>query len=85
MESLKGAARKALDRAGLRKRIAVLEAEVQECRQLNLRLAELCDVMMELLVPAADRDERRIAEVIERYQADVGDPHGWSAGSQRPR
>ena len=64
------------DRAGLtsvrqveelRERVAVLEDEVQECRQLNLRLAELTDVVAELLLPAAQRDEAKVAEVLERY------------------
>ena len=55
-------------------RVAVLEAEVQECRQLNVRLAELCDVVTELLLPAADRDEAALAEALERYRADIGDP-----------
>ena len=41
----------------LRERVAVLEDEVQECRQLNLRLAELTDVVQELLLPVAQRDE----------------------------
>jgi uncharacterized protein DUF6752 len=55
-------------------RVSVLEAEVQECRQLNVRLAELCDVVSELLLPAADRDEAALAEALERYRADIGDP-----------
>jgi hypothetical protein len=55
-------------------RVAVLEAEVQECRQLNVRLAELCDVVSELLLPAADRDETALAEALERYRDDIGDP-----------
>jgi hypothetical protein len=69
----KGAARKvAALGAGrqveeLQARVAVLEDEVQECRQLNLRLAELTDVVGELLLPVAQRDEARIAEVMERY------------------
>ena len=50
---------------------AVLEDEVQECRQLNLRLAELTDVVGELLLPVAQRDEDRIAEVMERYSKGV--------------
>lgn len=48
-------------------RISALEDEVQECRQLNLRLAELTDVVGELLLPVAQRDEARIAEAVERY------------------
>ena len=51
----------------LRERVAVLEDEVQECRQLNLRLAELTDVVQELLLPVAARDEQRITEVLEKY------------------
>ena len=51
----------------LRERVATLEAEVQECRQLHLRLAELTDVVQELLVPVAQRDEGRVSEVLEKY------------------
>lgn len=51
----------------LRQRVDVLEEEVQEARQLNLRLAELTDVVQELLLPVAQRDEGRIAEVMEKY------------------
>ena len=71
MESLKKAAR---NRSALRRRVAVLEQEVQECRQVNLRVAELCDVMMELLLPVAERDEKAISEVLDRYREGVGDP-----------
>jgi len=51
----------------LRERVAVLEDEVQECRQLNLRLAELTDVVEELLLPVAQRDEQRVSAVLEKY------------------
>jgi flagellar biosynthesis/type III secretory pathway chaperone len=51
----------------LRDRVAELEEEVQECRQLNLRLAELTDVVQELLLPIAQRDEQKISEIMERY------------------
>jgi len=51
----------------LRARVALLEEEVQECRQLNLRVAELVDVVQELLLPVAQRDEERSAEVMEKY------------------
>lgn len=51
----------------LRARVAELEDEVQECRQLNLRLAELTDVVQELLLPVAARDEAKVAELVERY------------------
>lgn len=51
----------------LRERVAVLEDEVQECRQLNLRLAELTDVVQELLLPVSQRDEQRVAATLEKY------------------
>jgi flagellar biosynthesis/type III secretory pathway chaperone len=51
----------------LRDRVSELEEEVQECRQLNLRLAELTDVVQELLLPIAQRDESKISEIMERY------------------
>jgi len=54
-------------RGGLRQRVEALEVEVQECRQLNLRLAELTDVVQELLLPVAQRDEQRVTEVMEKY------------------
>jgi hypothetical protein len=52
----------------LRDRVAELEDEVQECRQLNLRLAELTDVVQELLLPLALRDEARLAQAVERFE-----------------
>lgn len=71
MESLKQRAR---NRSSLRKRIRALEQEVQECRRVNLRVAELCDVMMELLLPVAERDEKAITDLLDRYREGVGDP-----------
>ena len=56
-----------VDMVKLAARVKELEVEVQECRQLNLRLAELTDVVQELLLPVAQRDEARVAEVMERY------------------
>ena len=50
-------------------RLLDVEASVQENRRLNRRVAELVDVVAELLVPIADRDEDRVQEVLERYRA----------------
>jgi len=58
----------------LEDRVTELEAEVQECRQINLRLAELTDVVAELLLPVAQRDEARIDEVLRKYHESVGVP-----------
>jgi hypothetical protein len=70
------------DVLGLRQRLAELEEEIQECRQVNLRLAELCDVMMELLLPVADRDEEQVQAILARYRADVSDPLRWRSGTE---
>lgn len=48
-------------------RIEQIEAEVQENRQLNLRLAELIDVVQELLVPLASQDQERIRAATEKF------------------
>jgi len=65
---------------GLGDRLTELEAEIQECRQVNLRLAELIDVMMELLLPVADRDQEEVEAILARYRADVSDPLRWRSG-----
>jgi hypothetical protein len=49
-------------------RVAALEAAVQENRALNQRLADVVDVVTEVLVPAADRDDERL----RRALADLG-------------
>ncbi len=63
--------RSAANTDDLERRLGVLEDEVQECRQLNLRLAELTDVVQELLLPVAQRDEARVAELVEKYSKGV--------------
>ena len=57
--------------AGVRGRLAVLEAEVQENRQLNRRIAELTDVVAELLLPLADRDEEQTRAALARYRTEL--------------
>ncbi|MBD3945795.1 DUF6752 domain-containing protein [Nocardioides ganghwensis] len=54
----------------LEKRVAALEAAVQENRALNVRLAELTDVVTELLLPVAARDEERLEELLGKYRGD---------------
>jgi hypothetical protein len=53
--------------ARLTKRVSDLEAEMQEHRQLNVRLAELTDIVQELLLPVAQRDQERLDEVLAKY------------------
>lgn len=83
MESVKRLGRQLRANAALASRVSALEEEVHECRQLNLRLAELCDVMMELLVPVADRDPERVDELLARYRDEISDPRPWAEADQR--
>lgn len=53
---------------GLPERVRALEAEVQENRQLNRRIAELTDVVTELLIPLEARDQDKVDEVLGRYR-----------------
>jgi TolA-binding protein len=55
--------------AKMRQRIDTLEQEVQESRQLNKRLAEITDVVAEVLLPAEHRDEERLRAVLRDYEA----------------
>lgn len=61
-----------VDMINLAARVKELEAEVQECRQLNMRLAELTDLVQELLLPVAQRDPARVDELLKRYSDDLG-------------
>lgn len=54
--------------AQLEQRVADLEADLAQVRRHNLRLAELTDVVQELLVPMASRDEAAIETAIERFR-----------------
>jgi hypothetical protein len=49
-------------------RIQQLEDEVQENRNLNLKVAELIDVVQELLVPVASQDRARIEAALEKFE-----------------
>ena len=67
MKELAGRIRRPATDNDLRKRVAALEAEVQECRQLNLRLAELTDIVTDLLVPLSRGDEAGLRETLVKY------------------
>lgn len=56
----------------LQERVAELEAEVQEIRTYQQRLAELTDVMQELLLPLSQRDQDRVDEILVRYTDQLG-------------
>jgi hypothetical protein len=50
----------AADGQRLAARVKALELAVEENRRLNQRLADVVDVVTEVLVPAADRDDERM-------------------------
>jgi flagellar biosynthesis/type III secretory pathway chaperone len=68
---LKQAGGARVDMVKLAARVTELEAEVQECRQLNLRLAELTDIVQELLLPVSQRDQAKVEELLARYAGDL--------------
>jgi hypothetical protein len=75
---LRGASRRTMNRFSpirpvteLHRRILDLEAEVQETRRLNRRVAELLDIVQELLVPLAERDEAKVREYLDRYSSSL--------------
>jgi hypothetical protein len=50
----------------LTRRVDALEESVQENRRLNQRLVDVIDVVTEVLVPAADRDDARMQAALQR-------------------
>jgi hypothetical protein len=53
--------------AQLRERVDELEAALTECMRLNKRLAEVTDVVAEVLLPEGERDEERLRRLLEDY------------------
>jgi hypothetical protein len=74
MASIASRVRAAKDVLSLSDRMAALEEEVMELRQMNMRLAEIADVVMELLVPLERRDQEQVDRLIDTYRAGLGDP-----------
>lgn len=56
----------------LRARVEQLEADAAEARALSLRVAELTDLVAELVVPLARQDPERARALLEKYQAELG-------------
>lgn len=55
--------------ARLEAEVAELQVSVEESRRLNERLSDVLDVVTELLVPAVDRDDARLAAALESLQS----------------
>ena len=66
--------RKRVGPLSLYKRVLALEQEVQESRRLNQRLSDVLDVVTEVLVPAADRDDARLRDALTRLESVVRPP-----------
>ena len=72
MRPLKETARNVLDRVAgprlveLERQVADLQVAAEESRRLNERLSDVLDVVVELLVPAVDRDDERLKEALGR-------------------
>jgi hypothetical protein len=72
MKPLKEIARQVLDRSAgprmveLERQVAELQAGLEESRRLNERLSDVLDVVVELLVPAVDRDDERLKDALGR-------------------
>lgn len=56
--------------ANLRREFKQLQAEVHDDRRLQRRVAEVTDIVGELLLPAADRDEDTLTARLEQYRSD---------------
>lgn len=61
--------RKMVGPLSLYKRVADLEQEIQESRRLNQRLCDVLDVVVEILVPVADRDDDRMRAALARLDS----------------
>ena len=57
--------------SSLRGRVAALEKELEADRQLHRKVAELSDVVAELLIPIQDRDEAKVAELLSQYRKTI--------------
>jgi hypothetical protein len=54
-------------------RVAALEEAVEENRRLNQRLADVVDVVTEVLVPVADRDDERLKRALRNLNKTLDD------------
>jgi hypothetical protein len=55
----------------LQARVARLEEDIAESRRLNERLSDVLDVVVELLVPAVQRDDARLDEALKKLNQSV--------------
>lgn len=60
-----------LSNVSLERRVSELEAEIQESRRLNRRVAELLDIVEELLVPLSLRDEEKVRAYLDKHSSSL--------------
>ena len=60
--------RKSARIAKLEAEVAELTSSIEENRRLNERLSDVLDVITELLVPAAERDDPRVEQALEKLE-----------------
>lgn len=58
--------------ARLEARVDELSAQLQESQSLHQRFAELLDVVTELMVPLAQRDEAAVQATLTKYVDELG-------------
>lgn len=56
----------------LEERVAELETDLRRYDTAHVRLAELIDLVQELLLPVAQQDRAKIAELVEKYTDELG-------------
>jgi protein subunit release factor A len=69
LEQQLGEQRGELDR--YQRRLEVMEAQARENRHLQRQVAELTDVVQELLLPVDARDEDRLAKMRQKYSSSL--------------
>ena len=57
---------------------------MQEARRLNRRLAELMDVVEELLVPISQRDDERVQQYLSSNTTVLGGGAARATGAEKP-
>jgi hypothetical protein len=65
---------------GIEARVAALEAAAEESRMLSQRLADVVDVVTEVLVPAADRDDERLRAALANLNKTLDDTADGPSG-----
>lgn len=69
---LAGTFRRMVGLKQLEQRIATLEEELHNYQTTHVRLAEVIDLVQELLVPVAQQDPAKVDELVRRFTDELG-------------